>query len=189
MKLKTIYIIFACCILYTCGNSKQVEVLDGSNSLLSLKNGVLYYNELPFAGALVSYYSKEQLKSEVHYLKGKKHGQEKKWYANNDLAEVRFYINGNKSGTHKAWWSNNSEKFVYHFNEKGEYHGEVLEWYKTGQVFKAFNYINGKEVGSQQLWQINGKIKGNYEVVNGERFGLIGLKKCYAVTTNSDEVN
>ena len=42
----------------------------------------------------------------------------------------------------------------------------------------AFHYIDGKEVGSQKLWQEDGRIKANYEVKNGERFGLIGLKKC-----------
>ena len=160
-----------------------------SNPFLSLNNGVLFHEKLPFSGILVSYYSEEQLKSEVHYYNGKKHGQEKKWYANKDLAEVRYYTNGNKSGTHEAWWPNGNKKFDYHFNNKGEYHGNVTEWYRAGQTFKAFNYINGKEVGSQKLWQNDGRIKGNYEVVNGERFGLIGLKKCYTVTTNSDEVN
>ena len=43
----------------------------------------------------------------------------------------------------------------------------------------SFHYKNGKEVGSQRLWKADGSIKANYEVVGGERFGLIGLKKCY----------
>ena len=38
------------------------------------------------------------------------------------------------------------------------------------------------------MWKDDGTIKANYEVVNGERFGLIGLKKCYTVTVNEDEV-
>ena len=44
-------------------------------------------------------------------------------------------------------------------------------------TFRDFNYINSKETGSQKLWYETGKIKANYEVINGERFGLIGLKK------------
>ena len=50
----------------------------------------------------------------------------------------------------------------------------------------SFNYINGKEAGKQLLLKSNGNIKANYEVVNGERFGLIGLKKCYTVTKIND---
>jgi antitoxin component YwqK of YwqJK toxin-antitoxin module len=51
-----------------------------------------------------------------------------------------------------------------------------------------FNYKNGKETGSQRLWKPDGSIKANYEVVNGERFGLIGLKKCYTVTVDKNEI-
>jgi len=158
------------------------------NNDLNLINGVLHFNDAPFNGRLVEYYDAQNLKLEVFYKKGRKHGQEKKWFANEILAEVRFYTNGYKSGIHEAWWPNNNKKFEYHFNEKGEYHGKLWEWYNTGQCFRAFNYINGQEVGPQKLWQLDGRIKGNYEVVNGERFGLIGLKKCFTVTINSDEV-
>ena len=52
-----------------------------------------------------------------------------------------------------------------------------------------FNYKKGKESGSQRLWKTDGSIKANYDVVNGERFGLIGLKKCYQVTVGNDTVN
>ena len=34
------------------------------------------------------------------------------------------------------------------------------------------------------LWDLNGNIKANYEVINGERYGLIGLKKCFTVFDN-----
>ena len=74
------------------------------------------------------------------------------------------------------------------FNEKGEFHGVVKEWYKSGQIFRDFNYAEGKELGSQRMWKNDGTLKANYEVVNGERFGLIGLKKCYTVTVDSVEV-
>ena len=69
------------------------------------------------------------------------------------------------------------------------YHGNVKEWYSNGQLYRDFNFNNGKEVGSQKLWKLDGTIKANYEVVKGERFGLIGLKKCYQVSVGSDEIN
>ena len=33
-----------------------------------------------------------------------------------------------------------------------------------------------------------GAIKANYIVVNEERYGLIGLKKCYSVTSDKNEI-
>jgi len=191
LQIKQVYkfAIIAFLLFVSC-QKEEVTTLEllTSNDNLHLINGVLHLNENLFNGRLVEYYDENKLKLEVFYKNGKKHGHEKKWYTNDTLAEIRFYSNGNKSGIHEAWWPNKNKKFEYHFNEKGEYHGEVLEWYKTGQRFRAFNYINGQEVGSQQLWQLDGRIKGNYEVVNGERFGLIGLKKCYTVTRDNDEV-
>ncbi len=160
-----------------------------NDSSLKLENGILLYNNSIFSGCIEGYYeNSEKLKSKANYKLGKKHGLETFWYQNDSVATKRLYTNGLKTGTHKAWWPAGNSKFVYHFNEKGEYHGSIKEWYKTGQIFREFNYIHGKEVGSQRLWYQNKKIKANYEVVNGERFGLIGLKKCYTVTLNSDEV-
>lgn len=171
----------------SCQQGMPIE-LNATNANLTLKNGILYYNETPFSGNLVMYQNDGKLTSDIQYTKGKKHGYEKHWYEDQTLAVERYYTENIKTGIHKAWWNDKTLKFVYHFNSQGAYHGNVKEWYKTGQLFRDFNYENGKEVGSQQLWKSNGNIKANYEVVGGERFGLIGLKKCYTVTVNSDEV-
>ena len=163
-------------------------VLEKSTSDLTLNNGVLFYKDAPFSGNLISYYTEDILKSDIQYLRGKKEGYEKEWYTTRDLAQERYYANGIKIGIHKSWWQNGNNKFVYHFNNIGEYHGNVKEWYDTGNLYRDFNYISGREEGSQKLWYQNNKIKANYEVVNGERFGLIGLKKCFTVTKGIDEI-
>ena len=51
-----------------------------------------------------------------------------------------------------------------------------------------FNFIEGVEDGPQKLFKLNGAIKANYIVVNEERYGLIGLKKCYSVTSDKNEI-
>ena len=158
------------------------------NENLKLDNGILFYNETPFDGVLVAYYEAEKLKSKIEYVNGKKHGYEKQWYRNGDKLIERFYKEGFKTGIHKSWWADGTKKFEYEFNEKGEFHGVVKEWYKSGQIFRDFNYAEGKELRSQRMWKNDGTLKANYEVVNGERFGLIGLKKCYTVTVDSVEV-
>lgn len=162
--------------------------MNASDNNLKLDNGVLFYKEIPFKGVLNVYYSSNELKSEIQYDDGKKHGSEKQWYVNGDKLMERFYKQGFKTGVHKAWRQDGTPKFEYHFNEKGEFHGIVKEWYKNAQIFRDFNYVDGKEVGLQRMWTNEGTLKANYEVVHGERFGLIGLKKCYTVTVNEDEV-
>ena len=189
MRLKPLYIAIVYALIFSCNtlSSKKltVKIL---NENLKLDNGILFYNETPFDGVLVAYSEAEKLKSKIEYVNGKKHGYEKQWYRNGDKLIERFYKEGFKTGIHKSWWADGTKKFEYEFNEKGEFHGIVKEWYKSGQIFRDFNYAEGKELGSQRMWKNDGTLKANYEVVNGERFGLIGLKKCYTVTVDSVEV-
>jgi len=188
LKLKCVYIALICLITISCHTSSNLQTLDDLDVNLKLDNGVLYYYENPFSGTLFSYYKVGKLKFQIEYLNGKKHGFEKQWYESGNNLIERFYKEGFKTGIHKSWWQDGVQKFEYHFNKKGEFHGVVKEWYKNAQVFRDFNYVDGKEVGLQRMWKDDGTIKANYEVVNGERFGLIGLKKCYTVTVNEDEV-
>ncbi len=188
MKNSLKHIAFLVCICISCNSVHDNVIIDASNPNIKLNNGVVYYNNIPFSGDLITHYQNKLLKSDIEYISGKKHGFEKHWNIDSDLVVERNYLKGKKAGIHRAWWNNGNLKFEYHFNEKGEYNGSVKEWYETGQLFKAFNYENGKEKGSQKLWYEDGRIKANYEVVNSERFGLIGLKKCYQVTVGSDEI-
>lgn len=184
-KLHSIVFLFA---LTSCLQTNQQLVLLEDNPKLNLTNGVLLYNNSPFDGMVESYYGFKKIKSQSYYSEGRKEGSETFWYENDSLASKRVYSNGIKVGIHKAWWQNGNPRFVYCFNDKGEYHGDVKEWYETGELFRDFNFENGREVGRQRLWYQNKKIKANYEVVDGERFGLIGLKKCYTVTSDSNEI-
>jgi antitoxin component YwqK of YwqJK toxin-antitoxin module len=166
---------------------KDVTVIDTDKNL-KLENGVLLYQDEEFTGTIKSFYDYFILKSEVLYLKGKKHGVENIFYLSGEKLSERYYLNGFKVGVHKGWWNNGSLKFEYHFNQEGEYDGTVKEWYESGQLLRSFNYENGEEFGSQRLWNPDGSIKANYIVENGDRFGLIGLKKCYTVNTNTNEI-
>jgi antitoxin component YwqK of YwqJK toxin-antitoxin module len=148
---------------------------------LVLNNGILRYRSIPFQGILTDYDEVNETYNETIYVNGKKEGIESKMYHNRILAEVRTYKNGLKVGTHSGWYKDGSLKFEYHYNDAGVYEGSFKEWYSNGQMVKSFNYSNGKENGSQQMWLSNGNIRANYVVKNGERFGLIGLKKCYTV--------
>ena len=188
--MKTTHSVLVLLIVVSCNSiDKEFAIeIKASNPNLVLDNGVLLYNDVPFNGNLVTHFSNGKLKSDIQYENGRKYGFEKHWFANGDLSIERYYTKGVKTGNHKGWWENRNPKFVYLFNKKGAYNGNIREWYARGQFVKDFNYIDGQEVGSQRLWKPDGKIKANYEVLNGERFGLIGLKKCYTITLNSNKI-
>ncbi len=188
MKLSVLHVALLILLVFACNSDSNIQTLDVIDEGLNLENGILYYQGSKFNGVLISNYDTGEKQFQVEYQSGKKHGHEIRWYRTGDQLLERFYIEGYKTGIHKSWWPNKNLKFVYHFNEKGEHHGVMNEWYESGQPLKAFNFENGKELGTQKLWKPNGTIKANYEVVNGERFGLIGLKKCYTVTVDEDEI-
>ncbi|WP_242157736.1 toxin-antitoxin system YwqK family antitoxin [Aestuariivivens sediminis] len=174
---------------FSCRDNTSLSYVDASNGGLKLENGVLFYHKKPYTGHLVSKYLDESPKSDIEYKDGRKIGFERHWYSDGRLSEERHYTKGIKTGIHKSWWKDGRPKFEYHFNEKGEFHGVVKEWYKSGRLYRYFNYTRGQEDGPQHLWKSDGTIKANYHVVHGERFGLIGLKKCYTVKGGQDELN
>lgn len=169
-------------LLNACDSAiSQGPKLANDTAGLVLKNGVLLYNNTPFKGVITTFDPINETNNETPYVRGKKEGIERKIYVNNVVAEERVYKNGLKVGIHRGWYKNGGLKFEYSYNENGSYEGSFKEWYKNGKALKAFHYTNGKESGSQMMWLPNGNIRANYVVKNGERYGLIGLKKCYSV--------
>ena len=43
------------------------------------------------------------------------------------------------------------------------------------------NYVKGHEEGSQKMYYDNGKIRSNYTIIAGRRYGLLGTKNCVNV--------
>ncbi len=159
-------------------------VVDKKDSGLVLKNGQLFYQDELLDGIVLDNNRLSQTKKRTSFKKGRKHGQEIKVFLNDSLAELRMYHRGIKVGVHEGWWSNGYKKFEYYFNEKGFHHGSLKEWHANGKLSRSFNFKDGKEEGSQKIWNENGKITSNYVTYNNDRYGLIGLKKCYTVTEN-----
>lgn len=146
-----------------------------------LKNGILYYNGDPYSGVLNEGYDNGKLKSSSVYKEGERSGFYKGWYPKGNKWFERYYINNAKTGIHLGWYDNKVKMFEYQFNTKGEYDGYVKNWYPNGVLAKHFIFEKGKETGTQKMWNDEGKIKANFYTVNGERHGLIGLKKCVSV--------
>lgn len=176
-KLIIIFVLFFC---ISC--DKEPLIVDENSTRILFENGLVLHDKVPFSGSLISYYDNAEVKSKKQYVEGKLYGIVEKWYPDTKKQTIRFYKNGVKIGYHQAWWANGNTKFEFQFNKEGEHHGISNEYFEDGTPYKLFNYQYGKEEGTQKMFKPNGDLRANYIVVQGERFGLIGLKKCDAVS-------
>lgn len=110
-----------------------------------------------------------------------------KWYNDGQLMERRCYKDGRRNGLHEGWWPDGSKKFEYHYHNDA-YNGEVVEWYEDGQMYRRMNYKDGHEDGRQQMWKPDGRIMANYEMKNGRKYGLAGVKNCTTVWDENDSI-
>lgn len=200
MKLIKTYL-FLLVVFTSCNQEKQeVKTSISNNEIIiptleknktdinfKLENGILLYENKPFSGIVNEFHLNDSLKTTSQYYQGKRQGYFRGFYDNGKKTFERLYTNGLKSGNHKGWFKNGNLMFDYQFNNLGSYHGEVKDWFENGNLQKHFNFVEGKEFGSQKMWDVKGKIIANFHTVNGERHGLIGLKKCISVKTKKNE--
>lgn len=147
-------------------------------------NGILLAAGQPFSGQLFKLYPHSKDTFEISsYLNGKEHGAWRKYYAGNRLMEIRHFVKGKKEGEYLAWWVDGTPKLDYHF-ANDEYEGTCKEWNREGTLIKVMNYKAGYEEGQQRWWYDNGKIKANYIMRGGRRYGLLGTKNCVNVYDN-----
>jgi antitoxin component YwqK of YwqJK toxin-antitoxin module len=159
-----------------------LQLLNKSEQQLGMNNGLLIINQQPFNGTLFTLFSNSKDTATIeNYLHGKEHGEWKKYYISHKIKEKRFFANGQKTGEYIAWWENGQKELQYFF-KADEYEGTCKEWNETGFLNKIMNYKKGHEDGSQQWWYDNGKIKANYIIKDGRRFGLLGTKNCINVS-------
>lgn len=156
--------------------------LNKENSHLSMMNGLVIENNEPFSGTLYTLFLGTVDTAELaSYKDGREHGEWIKYYPSKQLKEKRYFENGQKTGEYIAWWPNGEKQLDYFF-VADEYQGTCKEWNEDGNLTKIMNYKKGHEEGQQQWWYDNGKIKANYIIKSGRRFGLLGTKNCINVS-------
>jgi antitoxin component YwqK of YwqJK toxin-antitoxin module len=162
--------------------SVSTSLLNKSEQHIIMNNGLLFINNKPFNGTLFTLFSNEKDTATIeNYINGKEHGEWRKHYSSNKIKERRFFTNGQKTGEYIAWWENGNKQLQYLF-VADEYEGTCKEWSETGFLNKIMNYKKGHEDGQQQCWYDNGKIKANYIIKDGRRYGLLGTKNCINVS-------
>ncbi len=148
--------LFSIGFLFLLACSSAQEEVEIGDALLTKEKGYYCYDGVIFSGTVVGKNDEGDVISKAEVVDGKRHGV--------------FY----------AWWDNGYQKTEAHFNN-GEYHGLVTSYFETGQTQSILNYNNGHEEGLQRIWKSDGRIKANYEVVSGRKYGLTGVKNCINV--------
>jgi antitoxin component YwqK of YwqJK toxin-antitoxin module len=162
--------------------SVPTSLLNKSEQQITMSNRLLVINDSAFNGTLFTLFPNSKDTAAIeYYLDGKEHGEWRKYYSSNKIKERRFFTNGQKTGEYIAWWENGNKQLQYLF-VADEYEGTCKEWSETGFLNKIMKYKKGHEEGQQQCWYDNGKIKANYIIKDGRRYGLLGTKNCINVS-------
>lgn len=172
-------------VLWQCRSDYGSENLPwyAENDLnLKTKKGITYLNKMPFSGKLYTLFPNSPDTATIKiYLHGREEGLWKRNYPNGKRAEIRSFKKGKKEGLMKTFWENGRIKQKFHF-KNNEYEGLCQEWSRSGVLIRSMHYAGGHESGLQQLWYENGKIRSNYLIQDGRRFGLLGTKNCINVS-------
>jgi antitoxin component YwqK of YwqJK toxin-antitoxin module len=103
--------------------------------------------------------------------------EERTYFPSGKIREIRFMLHGVKQGLQTGFWENGNKRFEY-VAVNDEIEGELKEWTERGQLFHLAHYKNGQEDGVQKMWHANGKIRSNFILIQGRRYGLLGTKNC-----------
>jgi antitoxin component YwqK of YwqJK toxin-antitoxin module len=186
--------VFCCPLLFfSCSTNKEVEegaiemvipatsILKSSDAI-TIQNDVVFYRDKKYSGYLYLMQPNNVDTALLEgYMEGLPHGLASKWYPNKKLMEQRMFLNGSKHGKQMAYWENGQTKFEF-IAKEDVYEGEMKEWNMDGMLIHVANYKKGQEEGLQKLWYDNEKVRANYVMANGRRFGLLGTKNCMNVS-------
>lgn len=170
-----------CLIVYGFSSCKpeipSVEV-NADLEVLYRKNGLQFASGKLFSGYIVEKSSNGTIHSKQGFLNGKAEGVATRFYENGKIQELRYFTANHKTGKHEGFYPDGSLKFEYYF-ENDLPVGVHKEFYENGQLFalSTFNSV-GQPEGLQQQFFESGKVKANYTLKNGRRYGLMGAKGC-----------
>jgi antitoxin component YwqK of YwqJK toxin-antitoxin module len=148
--------------------------------------GSLYLDGVGFTGVLVSEYPDGGARSEIHYINGLRDGDSNRWYVDGSKSSRTVFVAGLREGDAIGWWPNGQMQFIRSYST-GLLEGESLEWNENGQLRYRQNFTAGQEDGLQQGWHDDGEPSFAYEYRDGRRYGVLGSKPCFTVTTDARE--
>ena len=155
--------------------------VEETDSGLSSLQGTVFYQGIPFTGTVVCRFPNGSLARSLGYAQGLRDGLSKAWYGDGRLESLRLFRQGLRQGTHESWWPDGRRRFRHRFRDDVP-QGLSEDWYPSGQLYQAMHYQGGHESGLQTIYHSDGRIESNYEVIDGQRFGLVNSRGCHGGT-------
>ena len=153
MNYKNHNIIYYLFYLILFGCFEPELIVFNNDQLLKKDRGIIYYNNVPLSGIVISKYPDKKPNSQQTYKFGKPNGLYTKWYPN---GQIRYRKN---------------------FKD-GLQEGEQKEWYWDGALARIMKFQSGKQQGDQIGWKENGDLRFKYTYLNGKRYGFMGSALC-----------
>lgn len=177
--LNSVLVMVVC--LCGCHSSDKRIWHNAADTNFTQVNGLMYRDKKTYTGSTYLLYpGSKDTAAIAGYRRGKEDGIWKNFYPNHVPKQIREFKNGKKTGVFTAWWENKNRKLQYFF-EEDEYEGTCKAWNMEGKLIRAMHYVKGHESGRQQMFYDNGKIRANYTIIAGRRYGLLGTKNCVNV--------
>jgi len=105
-----------------------------------------------------TYWLSGQLKYEISYQNGQRHGVAKWWYGNGQLEHEVPYQNEQYHGVEKKWYENGRRQYECPYQNEQQ-HGTEKWWYEDGQLALKHSYQNGQLYGIAKQWDRNGQLE------------------------------
>ena len=179
VKWLMIAILFVSCFREEAGS--ELRWYNEADIQLQNLAGVYKSEGKPFSGIVYSLSDNKDTVAVASFVNGLEDGAWRSYYSNGQLKEKRYFTKGKKTGLLEGWWPNGKQRLLYHF-DNGEYEGNCRDWNEKGLLMNNMNYKEGYEVGLQQQFYETGKVKANYMMIDGRRYGLLGTKNCVNVS-------
>jgi antitoxin component YwqK of YwqJK toxin-antitoxin module len=181
MRFFSFVVMFIVILSVWCCSYHEAYVPLSSQQITTHDDVVMYHGE-PFNGVLFDLFPGTSDTAFIgHYKHGLHHGLLRKWYADKQLKEERYFREGKKYGRQISYWENGNMRFEFTARQDA-YEGELKEWNREGTLIHLATFHNGQEEGPQKLWYDDGKIRANYVMIRGKRYGLLGTKNCRNVS-------
>jgi hypothetical protein len=110
-------------------------------------------------------------------LNGQVHGQVTSRFASGQRRAEATFVNGQAQGLHRAWWPNGLLQSEQSFKDDKP-DGVLRTWYASGRPYQSHHYMQGQEEGPQRVWFEDQRLRANYVVRDGRRYGNIGTVSC-----------
>lgn len=122
----------------------------------------------PFDGVSKEFFYNGQLKIQVSYKKGKRHGDYKEYHSNGQLKESGLYKENKRVGLNEVYYEDGQIQIKKTFNQDGFYNGLVESFFSNGQLEFSGEYVEGIPKGTHTFFYSNGQMNGFREFKDGK---------------------